>query len=209
MRLVIGLIGELRAGKETVGNMLLEFIAVHSCKFPKPKTAVRHRFSDVLGETLDMWGIPRSRENLQDLAVIMRGRFGDPALTNAVRHRAVNAKDDAVILDGVRWQTDFDMIRSLPNHALIYITADQRRRYERAIAHHGVGAKVGEQTQTFAEFCAAEQKPNEVVIPLLGKHADAVIENNDDDPEHALAPRALRQKAQEVFDRLIVPKLFL
>lgn len=51
MKLVIGLVGLPLAGKETVANKLEELVKKDGY------SVSRHRFSDVLRDTLDLWGM--------------------------------------------------------------------------------------------------------------------------------------------------------
>jgi hypothetical protein len=65
MKLVIGLAGLPLAGKETVGNKLQMLFEADGM------SVSRHRFSDILRDTLNLWGMPHGRANEQMLAQIM------------------------------------------------------------------------------------------------------------------------------------------
>src|ERR1700683_4829424 len=102
MKLVIGLAGLPLAGKETVANTLETLIQADGY------SVSRHRFSDILRDTLDLWGMPHGRANEQILAQIMQrpGAFPEGVLSRAIKHRLLHNTADVGILDGVRWDVD-------------------------------------------------------------------------------------------------------
>ncbi len=166
MKIIIGLVGEKGCGKGTFKDLLVEF--VHD------KKIAHVRFSDVLTETLKLWGIPVSRENLQKLSPTMVQAYGEGILTRAVRKRVEDIDADIVILDGVRWLSDAEMLRQLPNNLLVYITADAKTRYERT---KGRKEKAGEENATWEKFLLEEQAETEKAIPLIGAFANHMIFN--------------------------------
>lgn len=168
-KIFIGLVGEKRGGKETFTKLFREILP--------DKNIASVRFSDVLYETLNLWSIPATRENLQKLAVIMKTNngFGEGALTKAIYERILRLDADIVIVDGVRWRTDVELIRKFPKNLLVYITADAKLRYKRQLKS---SEKANEEHATFAQFMKEEQAENEILIPEIGKSADYKIENN-------------------------------
>jgi len=65
MELVIGIAGLPLAGKETAADAIAALLKKDGF------TVSRHRFSDVLRDTLDLWGVPHGRDNEQRLAQLM------------------------------------------------------------------------------------------------------------------------------------------
>src|SRR4051794_23253557 len=96
--LIIGLVGQKGAGKECVGNIILELWPSRSIQ--------RVRSSDVLFDTLQDWGLTANRRNLQRLALVMDHEFGTGTLTTAVGRRMQMLQADVIIFDGIRWETD-------------------------------------------------------------------------------------------------------
>lgn len=169
MSYVIGLVGECGAGKSTFINFLREMIVGR---------VSRVGFSDVLVETLRLWGIESTRENLQKLAVIMENSYGQGILSQAVFLKASRAEHDSdiVIIDGIRWKSDVEMLKRFPNRLLIYITAKYKERFERMKARK---EKIGENKKTFRQFLKEEKAPNEILIPQIGAgDAKFKFENN-------------------------------
>lgn len=107
MKLVIALVAHQRAGKKTFTNRIEEFLKRDGY------TVSRHRFSDIIRETLMLWNIPHGRENEQNLSRMMKETFGEGTLSRAVEARFLRDKTDVGFLDGVRWLSDEKMIRRL------------------------------------------------------------------------------------------------
>lgn len=181
---IIGLVGEKGSGKETFGD-LLQAIAPQ-------KKIIRIRSSDILSETLTLWDIPKTRENLQDLAIYMDQGFGKGTLSQAVFKRIEKSEADIVIFDGVRWDTDVDLIRKFPKNFLIYVTADLEVRFERIKARK---EKAFEEGTTLKQFMHEEKKLTELQIPKIGKTADFKIENNGNLED-------LKQKVEEISTKI-------
>ncbi len=166
-KLIIGLVGEKGGGKGTFTGVLREVA---------PGRSITHiRFRDVLQETLELWGIPATRQNLTKLAVAITSTFGEGVKAHATLRKADNVESDIVIFDGIRWQGDIEGLRKLPNNVLVYVTADPEIRYQRAKARK---EKVGEGSLTFEEFMKEEHLKTELLIPQIGKTADFTITNN-------------------------------
>ena len=66
------------------------------------------------------------------------------------------------------------------NFYLIYVTADQKIRYERSVKR---GEKAGESTTSFEEFQENERKGTESSISEVAKNADFKIVNNGNEKE--------------------------
>ncbi len=181
-KMIIGLVGEKGGGKETFVSCLKEL--------GRP---VKHlRFSDILLDIVKQLEIPKEkveRWQLQDLAVALDKIFGKGSLTRAMKQRLQKYENELVILDGIRWRTDAEMLRELPNNLLVYVTADPKVRYERAKRRN---EKAGEGEMSFDKFMGEERVETEIYIPEIGKTADAKIENNGTLEE-------FRQKVEEFY----------
>ncbi len=165
-KIIIGVVGEKGSGKGTFPKILEEIVP--------DKRIVKTTFSDVMTDTLNIWGLERSRENYIKLVVAMRDTFGADVLANAVKKRVLELEGDIVIIEGMRWLADLEMIKSLQGK-IIYITADPKIRHERTLAR---GEKAGETTTTFEDFMKEESAPTEVDIPKIAYEADFTINNN-------------------------------
>ncbi len=163
--LIIGLVGEKGSGKDTFAQILSEVT---------DKTIEHIRFSDLLRKTLEIWDISPTRENLQKIAQVLE-EFGPGTVAHGLEKEIESANAQIVILDGVRWKPDLELIQKFPDHKLIYITAAAEERYKRL---KNRGEKIGESEMDYAQFMKEEKAPNEILIPELGWSADYKIENN-------------------------------
>lgn len=196
MKLVIGIIGPPLAGKETCANMLEQLLREDGY------SVSRHTFSDILRDTLDLWDLPHTRDNLQKMAIVMNAEsgFGDGSLSRAMRRRLMEDTADVTILDGVRWLGDEKMIRSLNDDGvktiMVYIAADAKVRYARQLARN----RGGEATTTWEKFLQQEGMRTEVDIPDIGSRAEIALENNYDDVEHF--KRDINRVYESLFDQV-------
>lgn len=196
MKLVIGIVGAPLAGKETCANLLEKLLIEDGY------SVSRHTFSEILRETLDLWGIPHGRDNEQKLSIIMNAETGfkDGALSRAMEHRMIHEHVDVTILDGVRWLGDEKMLRALNDMGiktiLIYISAEAKIRYARLLARN----RAGEAATTWENFIRQEQAQTEVDIPDIGSRAEIVIENNYDDTQPF--ERDIERVYESLFDQV-------
>jgi uridine kinase len=195
MKLVIGIIGPPLAGKETCANVLEQLLAEDGY------SVSRHTFSNILRDTLDLWDLPHTRDNLQKIAIVMNDRmgFGDGVLSHAMRKRLMEDAGDVTILDGVRWLGDEKMIRSLNDEGIktvmIYVSADPKVRYARQLARN----RVGEAATTWEKFMEQEQMQTELDIPQIGSRAEIALENNGTEIEQF--KRDINRVYESLFDQ--------
>lgn len=186
MQFVIGLVGEKGSGKQTFVNTLKKIA---------PNLDVRQvRFSDILAQTLVLWDIPVTRANMQTLSLIMNEAFGQTALARAARFSLEGDNADVIILDGIRRESESTFVRSFQNNILIYITADQKLRYQRL---KNRSEKVGETGLTFEQFLKEEQSKAEKEIPEICKKADIKIENNKSLEE-------FKKRIEEIYNKFLM-----
>jgi dephospho-CoA kinase len=169
MKLFIGLVGEKGGGKDTFAETFKSLVNDFSIG--------RCRSSDILAQTLEKWSLPKTRHNLQHLAIVMDQGFGVGTLTAALKANILKMQEDIIIFDAVRWMSDVELARSFPLNFLVYITADSKIRYERTKARK---EKVGEATTTYEQFLEDEKVSTETDIPVIGRAADATIINGND-----------------------------
>lgn len=164
---VIGLVGEKRGGKGTFAELL-------QAELPGAQITCL-RFSDIIGDMLDLVDYPRTRENMQKLPVGLMKLFDDTSIiTKGMEKRIRGQVAHIVILDGIRTHSDVQTLKKFPGNLLIYVTASQEIRYQRALKAAG---KVGENKISFEEFKRQDEAEIEKMIPVIGSTADHIIIN--------------------------------
>ncbi len=162
---IIGLVGEKGSGKDTFAKYLSEI----------SEQKINHiRFSDLLKQTLKLWDLPITRANLQKLAQVLED-FGSGTVAHGLEKQINETDAEIIILDGIRWKPDVELLKKFPKHKLVYITADPKLRFERL---RNRGEKIGESEMSYQQFLEEEKAPNELLIPEIGSGADLKIENN-------------------------------
>jgi len=162
MTLVVGLAGRIAAGKGEAAKYLSE-----------KRGARVVRFSDILKDVLEVLSLPNTRPNLQALGSTLRAGFGDRILVDAMRKRIEKTASPFVIVDGVRYKEEADLIRSFKKNTLIFIDAPLKIRYQRVISR---GTR-GEAKITLEEFRKSDEQETEASLEAIKKTADKVIEN--------------------------------
>jgi len=164
MRKIIGLVGETGSGKDTFCQYLKKI---------SKEPVFYFRFSDPLLETLKIFVNEIKKEDQQWLGKILRRRFGDNVLAKAISKRIKNIKRGIVILNGIRYWEEYEMIKKLGGK-IFYITVGPKLRWQRL-------RKRGEKKDDFSsfrKFLEREKARTEILIPEIGKKADFKIENN-------------------------------
>ncbi len=162
-RIVIGIMGKIGSGKSEASRYIAE------------KYGGRvFRFSDVLRDILQRLGLELSRENFIALGAALRSAFGNGVIARALKRDILASRAGVVVVDGVRYPEEVEMIRSFENSLLIYIHASPEVRYSRAVKR---GEK-GEATISYEEFLKNDGAETEKRIAELAKLADYRIDNN-------------------------------
>ena len=160
---VIGLVGEGGSGKDTVAGYLERCYDVVSL-----------RFSDPIKELLRLFFDQPSREDQSWVGSTFRERFGKDIFIRAVDRRIRAAGRGIFSINGIRYEEDASFVRSFAKHAMIYVTADQRLRWERSQRR---GEK-SDDTMDFETFRRLESTlETEKGIGEIGKRADYSIRN--------------------------------
>lgn len=160
-KIVIGLVGESGSGKDTVAEYLKHVY-----------DATLMRFSDPIKDILKMFFTHPSREDQAWVAVEFKKRFGEDVFCRAVEKK-ING-NTLISFNGLRYMVDYEFLKKFDHHFLMYVTADQKLRWERTL-------KRGEKADDNIEFEAFKKTeaslPTERDIPAIGANADFVIRN--------------------------------
>jgi dephospho-CoA kinase len=181
---IIGIIGEQAGGKGSAVDIII-----------KEYGGVKITTSNILKKILNDLHLDFSRENCNRLVMSLKNEFGNAVLMEAVAHEAENVDSDYIIIDGIRMHGDTDVFRDMygDKFCLIYVTADQRIRYERSLKR---GEKADESRATFDDFQKNEELETEKKITEIGATADYIIINNS-------GPEDLEKQVKEVMSKII------
>ncbi len=163
-KIILGLVGQLAAGKGTVVAYL-----------KANRQAQAFRYSDPLRQTLDLFNLEISRDNMQRLSTVLRQNFSEDILASAMLKRITAADAELIIIDGVRRFTDIENLAKLPEFHLAYIKTDQAKRYQRYIKRN---ENIGDDAMTFEDFKAKDEAEADRQVPEVGQQAKLIIDNN-------------------------------
>lgn len=163
-KIILGITGEIAAGKGTVAKYLIE-----------KHQATTHRFSTALRDVAKRIYLEESRENLQKISTMLRENFGDDILSKVIFHDVNNDGNNIITIDGVRRMGDIEFLKQIPGFKLVYIDTAIENRYERITKR---GENVDDNTKTFEDFKKDHEREAELQIKDLKNVADFVVDNN-------------------------------
>lgn len=168
-KLVLGIVGEMGAGKSTITEYIKQKYG-----------AVSFRFSDMLTDIAKRLYLEPTRPNLQLISSMLRQTIGQDVMSKVIRHDAETSTADIIIVEGIRRPTDITYLKELPNFYLIGMTADERVRYERVCLR---SEKPDDQTKTWEDFQKEGLAEAEAEIKNIKTEAKFQIENNGSEAE--------------------------
>ena len=163
-KLILGFVGPLASGKDACKKYLEEKYGASS-----------HRFSTMLRDILKRIYIPASRQNIQDISLDLRTRFGSDIMARVIAEDVKNDDNEFIVVDGVRRMDDIINLKNVEGFYLIGINASEEIRYERMKLRN---ENIGDDKKTFAQFREDGQREAELEIPLVMSNASFTI-NND------------------------------
>ena len=167
-KLILGFTGKLASGKAVCQKYISEKYNAGNAKF-----------STSLRDILNRLYLPISRENMQNISLDLRNRFGSDILARVIAEDVKNDQHKIVIVDGVRRLEDVSSLRELPNFFLISIEAEPELRYERMKARN---ENVGDAEKSYEDFIEDGQREAELQIPEVMASAHFHLDNNGDLP---------------------------
>lgn len=163
-KVIIGLVGQIACGKETVKKHISQKHNTQDCKF-----------STSLRDVVKRLNISESRENLQKMSTMLRNTFGEDLLAKIIASDASKLDSEIVVIDGVRRMADVKYLKELPNFHLIKIEVNPEIRFERMVARN---ENIGDKDKTFEQFMIEEEYETEKSIPEVMSFAKISIDNN-------------------------------
>ncbi|MDP2708705.1 MAG: AAA family ATPase [bacterium] len=163
-KIIIGLTGEICAGKGTVVKYL-----------EKKHGATSYRFSTMLRDLLGRLYLPVSRENMQNISTAIRQHLGEDIMAKVIAEDVKNDDNRVIVVDGVRRVPDIKYLREVPGFKLVRLVANPKTRYDRLIARK---ENPGDETKTYEQFLADHKKEADNQVPIVMTQADLEINNN-------------------------------
>lgn len=163
-KIVLGLVGEIAAGKDTVAAYLKKKYKSQTISFSQP-----------LRDILDRLYLPQTRDNMAKLGVNLRGIFGQDLLSKTIYEEVVHSPAKIMVLPNVRLESDLIYLKHLPGFHLIAINCDQKIRFTRLKNRR---QNPDDKTKTWAGFLKDSKLSTEVQIRHLAKKAKLKIDNN-------------------------------
>ena len=163
-KIIIGLVGEMGAGKTTATNYLKQKYG-----------AVSFRFSDALRDVLNRLHLEHTRENLQTLSTFFRQNFGEDILSKILAEDVKKTDASLIITEGIRRPTDVTYLKALDNFFIVALNVDERARYERIVER---SENPDDHSKTWEQFQAEGRQEAEQKIAEIAAEATETIDNN-------------------------------
>jgi len=161
---VIGLVGETGSGKDTVAAYLRDTYG-----------AELTRFSDPIKKSLRLFFDNPSKADQAWLYLAFKERFGEDVLHKALARHIAQSTSDLIVVNGLRMPVDETFVHNIPGSIIIYVTADQKLRWERTTARY----EKSDDNQTLEAFKHFEETTEtERHVPAIGARADVTIHND-------------------------------
>ena len=165
-KIIIGLTGEIAAGKGTAAAYLENKYGAQVFGFSRPLRDIAQRLY-----------IEETRPNLAAISSIMRAQFGSDLISRVITEDIKHSTADIVVLDGIRRMPDIETASKLPGFELVSIITDEQIRYNRLINRR---QNQDDQHKTFEQFKLDHQAEADKNIPEVMAQAKNIIDNNGD-----------------------------
>ncbi|MBI5728917.1 MAG: AAA family ATPase [Candidatus Magasanikbacteria bacterium] len=163
-KIILGLVGEMAAGKSTATEYL-----------KKKYGAVSFRFSDALRDVLERLHVENSRPNLQALSTFLRQQYGEDLLSKVMALDVEQSSAPLIITEGIRRPTDTVYLRKFSNFHIMALNAAERTRYERLTKR---SENADDKSKTWEQFQADGRAESEQKIKEIAVEADFKIDNS-------------------------------
>ena len=168
-KIIIGLVGEISAGKDTMADYLAKHHSAETVSFSQP-----------LRDILDRLYLPQTRKNLANCGIALRGAFGQDLLSKTIAEEVRHSKAEIVVLPNVRLESDLIYLAQEPGFVLVAINVEQKIRFTRLQNRQQNADDAG---KTWEQFLQDSQLPTEIHIRELAQRATYQIDNNGEKEE--------------------------
>ena len=133
------------------------------------------KFADPLNEMLRVFVDHVSRKDQIWLSYEMRERFGRDIFNKVLRKRIL-ANDSLVILNGIRFWENTELLKSFKNNYSLFIDVSPKTRWKRIFSRK----EKKDDKVSFRKFQEIDSAETEVAIEAIGQKADFIVSNEGD-----------------------------
>ncbi|MFA5124432.1 MAG: AAA family ATPase [Patescibacteria group bacterium] len=163
-KIVLGLIGEIAAGKDTVADYLKKNYHSQTVSFSQP-----------LRDILNRLYLPINRKNMDDLGISLRQAFGQDLLSRVIYAEVKQTKSKLVVLPNIRLESDMVYLKTLPEFYLVSVDCDTKTRFARLKKRR---QNADDRTKTWRQFLSDSRVPLQQQIRRIAKRAKFQLDNN-------------------------------
>jgi dephospho-CoA kinase len=163
-KIILGLVGEIAAGKDTVAAYLAKKYRGQTVSFSQP-----------LRDILDRLYLPQSRKNMAACGIALRGIFGQDLLSRVIAQEIKASHAKIVTLPNVLLESDLVYLKKEPGFVLVNIDCDIKTRFKRLKKRL---QNADDRSKTWEQFLYDAKLPTEIRIRKLAKRARYSLDNN-------------------------------
>jgi len=163
-KIILGLAGEIAAGKDTVAAYLKKKYGAETISFSVP-----------IRDILDRMHLPQTRHNMYSLGTDLRMRFGQDILAKVITGDVIESRARIITLPNIRLAQDITYLKKVPGFHLVAIDADPKIRFQRLKKR---GQNPDDRNKTWPQFLRDAKLYTEIHIKGLMKKAPHRLDNN-------------------------------
>lgn len=163
-KIIIGLVGEIASGKDTVADYLAKKYQAQTISFSQP-----------LRDILDRLYLPQTRINMANLGIALRNKFGQDILARVIAEEIKASHKKIICLPNIRLESDMVYIKKFKYFILVKVETEAKTRYQRIIKR---AQNPDDKTKTWKQFVKDAKIPTETKIRKIGQRAKYSIDNN-------------------------------
>ena len=163
-KIIIGIVGEIAAGKGTAAEYLKDKYG-----------AAIFKFSTSMRDVAARMYLEPTRENIQKVSTVLRAGFGEDIFAKVMANDAARSDSEMIITDGIRRPNDIVELAKLPGFHLVAIIAEENTRFDRVKARN---ENADDAMKTWEQFQKDASAEPEMRIRDIAAKAEFTINNN-------------------------------
>jgi uridine kinase len=175
-KVVVGIAGEICAGKDTIASMVLNDLKNKGVRI------LIVRSSDILREIFSTIEIEPRRIDFHNITEFLRHHYGEDILSQIMGHRIETACATVVLWVGLRSRHDIEVLRRFSVNKLVFIEATAEERFRRICKRD---ENIDDREKTWEQFIEDSNRSTEKTIRTFRSWAEMIINNEDDHIEES------------------------